>query len=443
MRSDVPIDVSEAGFEGHILKSRGALKIAILGVVDVGDDTRQSVRLAGADIIQNHFANDAIDGDVGADAEREGGNSDGGEGRGFAETSDGVEHLAGLTHDAVESWVLLAILLLVLAISAALIIAGTIYQALETMADRRRYPPPGRMIDIGGCRLHLIESGDGPPVIFEAGISATCLNWTQVRGEVARFAAACTYDRAWLGWSDPARSARTTSTIVDELHALLAGAGISPPYILAGHSFGGMLVSAYAARYPDHMAGLVLVDPLSPSDWLNFSPAHARMLKLGVKLSRRGAALARIGVVRVSLALLLAGGRRVPQWIAKLSSGRGESTISRLVGEVSKMPPETWPAVRAHWCLAKSFQGMAAYLESLPASAREAETLGEPAAIPITILSAANATPQQLSERDALARRSPHGKHIIAAKSGHWIQLDEPELVVEAVRAMVEVIRPS
>lgn len=339
--------------------------------------------------------------------------------------------------------ILLAILLLVLAIGAALIIAGAIYQALGTVADRRRYPPPGRMIDIGGCRLHLIESGDGPPVIFEAGISATCLNWTRVRGDVEGFARAYTYDRAWLGWSDPAGSARTTSTIVDELHALLAGAGISPPYILAGHSFGGMLVRAYAAKYRDHVAGLVLVDPLSASDWLNFSPAHARMLKLGVKLSRRGAALARIGVVRASLALLMAGGRRAPKLIARVSGGRGESTISRLVGEVSKMPPETWPVVRAHWCLAKSFQGMAAYLESLPTSAREAEALGDPAMMPITILSAANATPQQLSERDALARRSPHGKHIIAAKSGHWIQLDEPELVVEAVRQMVELTRPS
>jgi len=339
--------------------------------------------------------------------------------------------------------ILLAILLLVLAIGAALVLAGVVYQAFGTAADQRRYPPPGRLIDIGGCRLHLVESGDGPAVIFESGISATCLNWTQVRGDVERFARAYTYDRAWLGWSDPAKAPRTTSNILEELHALLERARVPPPYILAGHSFGGMLVRAYAAKYPDHVAGLVLVDPLSPTEWLSVSPALGRMLRRGVRLSRRGALLARIGVVRASLALLMAGGRRVPQWIAKLSSGRRESTISRLVGEVSKMPPQTWPMVRAHWCQTKSFQGMAAYLESLPASAREAEALGEPAAIPIIILSAANATPQQLSERDALARRSPHGKHIIAAESGHWIQLDEPELVVEAVREMVELTKPS
>jgi pimeloyl-ACP methyl ester carboxylesterase len=280
-------------------------------------------------------------------------------------------------------------------------------------------------------------------VIFESGISATCLSWTQVRSEVARFARAYAYDRAWLGWSDPANSPRTTSNVVDELHVLLKGAGISAPYLLVGHSYGGMLVRAYAAKYPEQVAGLVLVDPLSPSEWLSISPAHARMLGLGVKLSRRGALLARIGVVRASLALLMAGGRLVPKVIAKLSSGRGQSVISRLVGEVSKMPPETWPMVRAHWCQTKSFLGLAGYLESLPASAAEADVLAEPGDLLVIVLSAAHSTPEQLKEREALARRSPRGKHIIAAKSGHWIQLDEPELVVQAIREMIEVIKPS
>jgi pimeloyl-ACP methyl ester carboxylesterase len=321
---------------------------------------------------------------------------------------------------------------------------------MGTFADLRRYPPPGRMIDIGGSRLHmgsrlhLIESGDdGPPVIFESGISATCLNWTQVRSEVASFARAYAYDRAWLGWSDAANSPRTTWNMVEELHALLSVAHVPAPYILVGHSFGGMLVRAYAAKYPDEVAGLVLVDPLSPGEWLNIPPAHARMLRRGVKLARRGAWLARIGVVRASLALLMAGGRLVPKAIAKLSSGRGESVISRLVGEVGKMPPETWPMVRAHWSQAQSFLGLAAYLESLPASAAEADVVEETSNRHMIVLSAASSTPEQLKERDLLARRSPHGRHIVAAKSGHWIQLDEPELVVEAVREMIRTIRPS
>jgi pimeloyl-ACP methyl ester carboxylesterase len=292
---------------------------------------------------------------------------------------------------------------------------------------------------IGG--LHLIDKGvGGPAVIFESGISATCLNWMRVRADIEPFARAITYDRAGLGWSDAMKSPRTTSTIIEELHALLEAAGIPRPYILVGHSFGGMLVRAYAARYPGDVAGLILLDPLSPAEWLNASPAKTKMLRLGVRLSRRGAWLARLGVVRAALALLMRGGRRVPQWIGKLSSGRGESVISRLVGEVRKMPPETWPMVRAHWCLPKSFVAMAGYLESLPESAREAVASDS---FPIIVLSASNATPEQLQERDEMARRSPRGRHTIARKSGHWIQLDEPELVVEAIREMAGSIKPS
>ena len=294
------------------------------------------------------------------------------------------------------------------------------------------------MIDIGGRRLHLDDrGGSGPAVIFESGISATCLSWTEVRAAVERFARACTYDRAGLGWSDLANSPRTTANILEDLHALLAAARIPAPYILVGHSFGGLLVRAYTAQYPAEVAGLVLVDPLSASEWLHVSPANARMLRLGVRLSRRGALLARLGVVRASLALLMAGGRFLPKLVARASSGRGESVISRLVGEVRKMPPETWPVVRAHWCSPKSFLGMASHLESLPASAAEAAALRDPEGIPITVLSAAHSTPEQLEEREALVRRSPHGRHMIAAKSGHWIQLDEPRLVVEAIREMI------
>lgn len=338
----------------------------------------------------------------------------------------------------------LAILLIVIACCVGLVAAGAIYQAAGTAADRRRYPPPGRKVHIGGQSLHLIDKGSSElAVVFESGISATCLNWTQVRSEVESFARACTYDRAWLGWSDPGPLPRTTAKIVVELHALLAAALIPGPCILVGHSFGGMLARAYAAKYPREVAGLVLVDPLSANEWLCMSPAQLRMLRLGVRLARRGALLARIGVVRAALALLMAGGRLVPKTVARLSSGRGESVISRLVGEVRKMPPQTWPMVRAHWCLPKSFVGLAAYLEALPASAVEAAAMGEAGAIPVTVLSAANATPAQLEEREALARRSPRGRHIVARKSGHWIQLDEPELVIAAIREMVAATKPS
>ena len=335
-------------------------------------------------------------------------------------------------------------MLAVLGALAALLAAGFIYQAIGAARDRTRFPPVGRLVNVGGRYWHLIESGTGSPaVILESGISASCLNWTQIRTEVARFARVCAYDRAGLGWSERADSPRLASQLVAELHGVLRAAGIPPPYLLVGHSFGGLLVSLYAVRYPGEVAGLVLVDPLAPSEWARASHTQARILRWGVRLARRGAWLARFGVVRLALALFLGGARRVPKQIARITSGQGESTISRIVGEVGKMPREVWPMVQSHWCSAKSFQGLAAALEALPAASAEAVDLEPPGAIPVTILSARTSTGEERAVRQAMADKSVRGRHIVAAKSGHWVHLDEPELVIEAIREMLVSSRPS
>ena len=296
------------------------------------------------------------------------------------------------------------------------------------------------MVDIGASSLHLLESGHGaPPVILEAGIAASCLNWTSIQAELAQFTRVFSYDRAGLGWSDPASSPRTVSHAVQDLHALLAAAQIPAPFVLTGHSFGGLLVLCYAVRYPDQVAGLVLLDPLRAAEWLRPAEAQWKTLRRGAMLARRGALLARFGVVRFALATLSSGLQLIPKLVARLASrGSGESAISRLVREVQKMPPETWPIVQAHWCQPKSFLGMANYLESLPASASQASECAElPPHIPVSIISASNSTAAQLAERDAITRRSLNGKHIIATKSGHWIHFDEPDLVIQAIRDMV------
>ncbi len=124
------------------------------------------------------------------------------------------------------------------------------------------YPPPGVLYDVGGYKMHLQCTGSGSPaVVMEAGSGDFSLTWALVAPTIALTNQVCVYDRAGLGWSDPSPYPRRAGTQVAELHALLQKAGIPPPYILVGHSIGGVLVRVFAHLYPAETAGLVLVDP--------------------------------------------------------------------------------------------------------------------------------------------------------------------------------------
>src|SRR5262249_32467555 len=162
------------------------------------------------------------------------------------------------------------------------------------------------------------------------------------------FTRVISYDRAGLGWSDPPTAPLTMSRLVGDLRALLNAAEMPPPYILVGHSFGALIVRAYAARYPDHAAGLLLVDPLRPEEGHPLSRRQRVMLTQGARLARRGAMLARIGLVGWCLRSVLAGSRRLPKIIGGAASGSGLTVMKRLAGEIAKMPPEVWPMVVAH-----------------------------------------------------------------------------------------------
>lgn len=321
---------------------------------------------------------------------------------------------------------------------AALLGAGLLYQALGRHSDRRRFPPLGRILDIGACRLHLHEQGAAEPVVvLESGIASTSLAWALVQPRIAEFARVLSYDRAGLGWSSTCRAPRTLEGMVSELAALLRAANIPPPYVLVGHSFGGLLIRAFAFLHPDEVAGLVFVDPVCVSCWANTTPHDLRRLSYGAKFSRRGAWLARFGVVRAALAMLAAGSRSLPKLIARASApGAAGNLMTNLVGQVRKLPPELWPMIRCHWSDPKCFQSMAAHLASLPAAARAAIAMPVPASIPLVILSAENATPAEIAERQALVRENPMSRHLRVENTGHWIHLERPDAVIGAVREL-------
>jgi pimeloyl-ACP methyl ester carboxylesterase len=317
-----------------------------------------------------------------------------------------------------------------------LTIAGILYQSVGLRRDARRFPPAGRLVDVDGHRLHVVSLGQGEPVVFlESAIAASSVSWARVQPEVAQFTRVCAHDRAGLAWSDAAPEPRTITRMCDEIQRLLATIGGSGPTVLVGHSFGALLCLAYTARAPSLVSGLVLVDP--PSEWAHMDRQRTQLLRGAMHLSRIGAVLARLGVVRACLALLTGGAPAAPRYLVKLFGPTTARTLERLVGEVRKLPPELHAVVQALWCQPKCFLAMAAYLRALPEAIVDAERL-PPLTVPLVVISSGDQPPDVLDLHQALARKSSMGRHVVARRSTHWIPFDEPALIVDAIREVIQ-----
>ena len=174
-----------------------------------------------------------------------------------------------------------------LLVAAAMGSAAAVQQAL-TVRDRRRYPAPGLLVQVDGRQIHLQVLGaesDGPTVVLEAGMGSFSPNWCWVQHELAPTVRSVAYDRPGLGWSRRSRRPRDAQTIAGELRDALREAGIGPPYVLAGHSFGGLPVRAFADLYPELTAGLILVDASHPDQWVRWPTPHAdRILEVSQKI---------------------------------------------------------------------------------------------------------------------------------------------------------------
>jgi pimeloyl-ACP methyl ester carboxylesterase len=297
-----------------------------------------------------------------------------------------------------------------------------------------KIPAPGRFVN----GLHVWAAGQGTPVVvLEAGIAASSVSWSLVQPRVAEFTRVLSYDRAGFGWSAAGTGGGTALDAAGSLRRMLEQSGEPPPFVLVGHSFGGLIVRVFQQRFPGLVAGLVLVDPVVRGDWRAPGEARRRMLKRGAMLSRRGALLARMGIVRLALKLLTGGSRRIPQLMARVSAGSGAGVTDRLTAEVRKMPREYWPAIAQHWGEARSFRAMADNLENLPVSAGQLEEdrgLGD---LPLVVLAAREEIPEHLRD----ARLSSRGDHIVMADSGHWMQLDAPAAVADAIGRVVAQVR--
>ena len=336
-----------------------------------------------------------------------------------------------------------ALPLMALLLCALALAAGCTQQAATPPAPdpvhelSAAWPPPGELALVNGSRMHIHCTGTGSPVVvMEAGATDISLSWGKVQPGVAEFTRVCTYDRLGYGWSDPLDGPVTARTVTGRLHSLLGAANISPPYVLVGHSLGGEYVRYYATRYPDEVAGIVLVDP--GSEW--------QMVRTGENFTREQQAAIHTAVLGI---------RAMGE---KAEDGTLAANLS-LVPADPRLPPyefhayQALLATRPYFWEARAVEAESAF--TIFTELQQAE-ISLPATIPLTVISAGNAMeystdPAEDAHANAvfrtlqqeMARESENGTYRVAPDTTHYVQLDRPDIVIDAIHSVVDATRSS
>jgi pimeloyl-ACP methyl ester carboxylesterase len=298
----------------------------------------------------------------------------------------------------------------------ALIFAGFLYENIAEARDRRFNPMPGRIVDVSGYKMHIDCTGEGSPaVILESGLGDTYVSWRKVQPEIAKFTRVCSYDRAGLGYSQPAAQPRTSRIIAQQLHGLLVAAVIAPPYVLVGHSLGGFDVRLYASLYRSEVAGVVLVDSSHPDQEARLPPELQNMEGTQFRESE----------------------------FLEFTMPFG---LPRLLGLC-----DDDPLARAAECNFGTIREGVDEMKAIPESAAETTAAGSLGDLPLAVLShdpdkpladipsdLANPTNKAWEKmQEELAHLSTRGTQTIAKGSGHYIQIDRAEIVIAAVHNIV------
>lgn len=322
----------------------------------------------------------------------------------------------------------------VIASFACLLIAGASYQFISTKLDEKKFPAFGRLIDVGGYKLHMYSTGtEGPSVVLDAGLGCISSDWELVQKEASKFAHVISYDRAGTGWSEKSTNPRTSSQIVNELHTLLKNAGIPEPYILVGHSFGGNNVQLYAQTYPNEVSGIVLVDSCHENleKTSSFRPLIER-----IKIMMNPQLVYFLSTFGISRFLLQAYSEQVLAAYPKLSRERSIAicstqkhicTVAAEYCAISKSLSELKTTGRSHIkskpCVIIS-AGLVTDLTKLGYPLDKKKSLNE-------IFDEWNDL-----QRD-LASKYNGAHHLIAKNSDHMIPWNQPDLIVFAIKELL------
>ncbi len=305
---------------------------------------------------------------------------------------------------------------------AVLLVSGFTYEQVQMARDRERYPPPGKLVDIGGRRLHLFckGSGDGPTVVMETGAGDGSYRFWAIQDKVGEFAHVCVYDRAGLGWSDPAPEGRSLEQRANDLHALLAKANVQRPFVLVAHSLGGLPVRLFARDHRDEVAGLVLIDV--SEEGLNYGPISKEInpqLDKFIDVLQEADWSARFGLLTV-----------FQQFHPELASPAGLPENAKAMFA----RPDTFRVAR---------DDIIAVSRLVPLSMQAPGGFGGPLGdLPIAVVNHGIVPPTApkgmreaiLQSQERLAALSSNSTKVIATKSRHYIYVDEPEIVIDAIR---------
>jgi pimeloyl-ACP methyl ester carboxylesterase len=288
------------------------------------------------------------------------------------------------------------------------------YETVREATDARAYPMPGQLIDVGGHRLHLHCTGSGTPtVVLEPGGGEMSSNLGWITPAVARNTRVCVYDRAGRGWSEPADKPQDGTRIATDLHTLLQRGNVPGPYVLAGHSFGGLYVLTFAARYPGEVAGMVLVDSTAPA-----SAGKPRATTPG-------------------------GSYDVMGRVSALVSTSARLGLGRLYGQIDygSLPPRSRDEARARAATASSVRSTIDEYVQANTSMEQAASLGDFADKPLVVLTAGSGNDAAwTAKQNHLASLSTNSAHRVVDGATHEQLVADEDAAATTTQAILDVV---
>jgi pimeloyl-ACP methyl ester carboxylesterase len=219
--------------------------------------------------------------------------------------------------------------------------------------------------------------------------------------------------------------------VAAELRATLLTAGIQPPYILVGHSFGGLVMQRFALDYPAETAGVLLLDPMRTDEWPPINAARHATVARAQRLTRIGLHCARFGITRLAVRSLLCRSAQFSGFLIRHAGSKGEYLAGRLNSEIGKMPPQVRPSIAAHWSAPRFYRGLLAHLNAVHATVVEMHETEPIRETPVVVV-----TPAGSSPIEDLSKYGPRSREMIAERSRHWVHLDDPDLVIRTILEM-------